>query len=139
MGTRTVSGKVAVAQAVMDGFASRDLDGLLTLFEPDVEFQTRVDVIGENRFGGHDGVRAWLAAVDEKYDRYEIVDDEYREGSRDTVVVSCRLRLRYKGDRYGMSRLAYWVFRVDGDGGRVVAFTSFRDLSDALAAAGLSG
>jgi hypothetical protein len=34
--------------------------------------------------------------------------------------------------------MAYWVFRVDQKDGRVIAFTSFRDLSDALAAAGLS-
>lgn len=121
----------------MDGFADRDLERLLPLFKPDVQFRTRVDVIGESHFTGHEGVRAWLAAVDEKYDRYEVVDDDYQPGASDAVFVSCRLRLRHAGDRYGMSRLAYWVFRVDQHG-CVVAFTSFRDRGEALAAAGLS-
>jgi ketosteroid isomerase-like protein len=133
-----VADKVEVARAIVEGFAERDVDRLLSLFTPDVKFRTRVDVIGEPDFTGHDGVRAWLAAVDEKYDNYEVLDAEYRPGEGDAVVVSCRLRLRYAGDRYGMSRMAYWVIRVDEAQGGVVDFTSFRDRSEALAAAGLS-
>lgn len=132
-----VADRIEVAQAVMRGFAERDIDRLLTLFTPDADFRTRIDVMGEPHFTGHEGVRAWLEAVDEKYDNYEVLDEEYREGQDDTVVVSCRLRMRHAGVRYGMSRMAYWMFRVDDDG-CVTAFTSFRDLEDALAAAGLS-
>jgi ketosteroid isomerase-like protein len=139
MGVRTAGDKISVARAVMEGFATRDVDRLLSLLTPDAEFRTRVDVIGEPDFRGHDGARAWLAAVDEKYDRFEVVDPEYQQGAGDAVVVSCRLRLRYAGDRYGMSRQAHWVFRVDDERDCVVAFTSFRDLSEALAAAGVNG
>jgi hypothetical protein len=134
-----VNDKVRVARAVMDGFAVRDRERLVSLFTPDVEFRTRVDVTGETEFQGHDGARSWLASVDDKYDRFEIADAEYRAGDGDAVFVSCRLRLRYAGDRYGMSRVAYWVIRVDESQGRVRAFTSFRDRSEALAAAGVSG
>ena len=130
--------KVRVAQAVVNGFAARDRERLLALFTPDAEFATRVDVTGDTRLRGHDGVRAWLDAVDDKYDRYEILDVEYRPGTGDAVFVSCRLRLRFAGDRYGMSRVAYWVFRVDGEVGRVRSFISFRDHGEASAAAGLS-
>lgn len=129
--------KVGVARAVMEGFAERDVDRLLSLFTPDVQFRTRVDVIGEPDFRGHDGARAWLDAVDERYDNFEVLDAEYRPGTGDAVLVSCRLRLRYAGDRYGMSRVAYWVIRVDERQGGVAAFTSFRDFSEAVAAAGL--
>jgi SnoaL-like domain len=137
VGVRTVGDRIGVAKAVMQGFADRDVDRLLPLFTPDADFRTRVDVTGEAHFSGHEGVRAWLAAVDEKYDEYEILDEEYQAGRDDTVVMSCRLRLRYAGDRYGMSRMAYWMFRVD-DEGCVKAFTSFRDLADAYAAAGVT-
>jgi len=135
----TVADRVGVARAVLDGFKARDVDCLLSLFTPDAEFRTRVDVIGSSHFTGHDGVRAWLAAVDRQFDRYEVVDADCRLGAADAVLVCCRLRLQHAGDRYGMSRMAYWVFRVDEDRGCVVAFTSFRDLDEALAAAGLSG
>src|SRR4051812_11366005 len=133
-----VADKVRVARAVVDGFSARDHGRLLTLFTPDVEFSTRVDVTGETQFRGHDGVRAWLNAVDEKYDRFEIVDCEYGSGAGDAVFASCRLSLRFAGDRYGMSRAAYWVFHVDAQVGRIRSFTSFRDRGEALAAAGLS-
>jgi ketosteroid isomerase-like protein len=130
MGTRALAERVTVARAVMEGFAARDRDRLLALFTPDAEFWTRVTVLDGPHFRGHDGVRAWLRAVDEQYDRYEVVD---------AVLVSCRLRMRYKGDRYGMVRTAHWVFRVDEDRGCVVSFTSFRDRSEAVEAAGLAG
>jgi hypothetical protein len=129
---------MSVAQAVMEGFAARDHESLLSLFWPDAEFSTRVDVTGEAYFSGHDGVRAWLDAVDDKYEHFEILDCEYGSGKGDAVFVSCRLRLRFTGDRYGMSRAVYWVFRVNEETGRVRSFTSFRDRSEALAAAGLS-
>lgn len=129
--------RVSVARGVLEGFAARDRERLPTLFAPEVELQTRVDVMGEWHFKGHDGVRAWLAAVDEKYDRFEVVDAEYEVGAGDAVLVACRLRLQYAGDRYGMSRLAYWVFRVDEERGLVRTFTSYRDLAEARAAAGL--
>jgi ketosteroid isomerase-like protein len=129
---------MSVARAVLEGFAARDRERLPTLFAPDVEIRTRVDVTGEWHFRGHDGVRAWLSAVDEKYDRFDVLDAEYEAGAGDAVLVACRLRLQYAGDRYGMSRLAYWVFRVDEDAGLVLTFTSYRDLTDARAAAGLA-
>ena len=122
----------------MEAFAARDQRRLLTLFTPDAEFWTRVTVLDGPHFSGHDGVRAWLQAVDEQYDRYEIVDGEYQAGAGDAVLVACRLRMRYKGDRYGMARTAHWVFCVDEDRGCVVSFRSFRDRSEALEAAGLT-
>lgn len=127
-----------MARGVLDGFAGRDVERLVSLFSPDVHFRTRVDVMGQVDFSGHDGVRAWLAAVDTTYDHFEVVDAEYLTGEGDAVVVSCHLRLRYAGDQYGMARVAYWVFRVDENRGVVIAFTSYRDESEARAAAGLS-
>jgi ketosteroid isomerase-like protein len=134
----TVADRLTMARAVVEGFAERDVERLVSLFAPDVEFRTRVDVMGQVDFAGHDGARAWLAAVDETYDHFEIVDAEYQLGEGDAVVVSCHLRLRYSGDRYGMARMAYWVFRVNEEQPAVVAFTSYRDHDEALAAAGLS-
>jgi ketosteroid isomerase-like protein len=138
LGVTALADRVSVAWAVADAFTARDEERLLSLSTPDAVFRTRVDVIGEPTFSGHDGIRAWLAAVDEKYDRYEIADAEYRQGAGDAVFVSCRLRLRFAGDRYGMSRMVYWVFLVDENLGCVYGFTSFRDCGEALAAAGLS-
>jgi hypothetical protein len=132
-----VADKLSVARAVVEGFEARDQERLLSLFSPHAEFFTRVLVLDEHHFKGHDGVRQWLDAVDETYERYEIVDPEFAEGAGDAVVVSCRLSLQYRGDTYGMSRAVHWVFRVDEASGCIQSFTSFRDRSEALEAAGL--
>jgi len=130
---------MSIAAAVMEGFAARDVDRLVALCAPDAEFRTRVDVTGEPEFSGPEGVRAWLDAVDDKYDLYEVTDCDYQAGAGDAVAVSCTLRLRFAGDRYGMARTAHWVFRVDDESALVTAFTSYRDRQDALTAAGISG
>ena len=135
---RAVSDKVSIATTVMEGFAARDLDRLVALCAPDAEFRTRVDVTGDPDFRGPDGVRAWLAAVDDRFDLYEVTDAEYLAGEGDAVVVSCTLRMRFAGDRYGMARSAHWVFRVDESRECVTSFTSYRDREDALAAAGIT-
>ena len=93
---------------------------------------------GDDGGGGQGEGGAGLNAVDEKYDRFELADCEYGAGAGDAVFVSCRLSLQFAGDRYGMSRAAYWVFHVDAHAGRVRSFRSFRDRGEALAAAGLA-
>ncbi len=130
--------RVEVAKQLLEAFANRDVDRLLSLCTADADFRTRVSVLDDSHFSGHDGVRAWLAAVDEQYEHYEVVDCEFQAGSDDSVLVSCRLRLRYQGDRYGMSRTGHGVLHVD-DGGSITAFTSYRDRRDAVRAAGLDG
>jgi ketosteroid isomerase-like protein len=137
VGVTAVADRVEVARAVIEAFARRDGDRLLTLFTPDAEFWTRVLVLSDPHFKGHDAVRAWLGAVDEKYDRYEILDVEYLSGAGDSVVVSCRLSLRYRGDSHGMSRSVHWVMHVDEGVGQLRLFTSYRDRAEALDAAGL--
>jgi ketosteroid isomerase-like protein len=129
--------KIDVARAMVEGFAARDTDRLLSIYAPDAEFYTRVTILPERDFKGHDAVREWLAAADRDYDRIELVDPEYVAGADDNVLMTCRLSLQYRGDNYGQSRIVYWVVRVDQDSGLITWFKSFRDEHEALEAAGL--
>jgi len=129
--------KLRVARAMVEAFADRDLERLLSLYAADLEFFTRVTILPERHFSGHDAVREWMAAVDKEYDRYELIDPEFVAGAGDAVMVTCRLSLRHRGDSYGQSRTAHWVIRVDEDSGLITGFRSFRDREEALEAAGL--
>lgn len=129
---------IDVARAMVDAFSRRDQERLVTLFSPEVELWTRVQVLPDKYFKGLDGVRDWLEAVDQEYDRFEIIDPEYTPGGGGAVVMSCRLSFQYAGDSYGQSRSVHWVIRVDEEGGLIASFHSFRDRSEALEEAGVS-
>jgi hypothetical protein len=134
---RTLAQGVAVARALVEGFAVRDEQRLLALFRQDVRFWTRVQVLDDRHFQGIDAVREWLRAVDAKWERYEIFDAEYRTGEDGTVLVCGRLSLQYRGDKYAQSRAFFWVLIVDPESGLIASFRSFRDRGEALQAAGL--
>jgi ketosteroid isomerase-like protein len=52
---------VELARRVTDAFNRRDLDGLLALMDPDIEFAPfEIALAGGEPFRGHDGVRTWL-------------------------------------------------------------------------------
>ena len=76
-----------------------DVEGLLRLYDPEVEFLpltgTRVESGG---FQGHDGVRAYFAEARDLWDVLEPEGDEFRELA-DCVVVAghCRVRGRQSG------------------------------------------
>jgi ketosteroid isomerase-like protein len=123
---------------MVDAFSRRDQAKLVTLFSPDVELWTRVQVLSDKHFTGLDGVRDWLDAVEEGYDRFEIIDPTYTTGTDGAVVMSSRLSIQYAGDSYGQSRSVHWVLRVDEERGLIVSFRSFRDRAEALEEAGVS-
>ncbi|MCU1448106.1 MAG: hypothetical protein JWP02_276 [Acidimicrobiales bacterium] len=130
--------RVAIAKAFLDAFARRDKARFLSLLAPDADFSTRVHVLPETDFTGRDAVDARFAVVDEEYDRFEVLDARYRQGAGDAVLVTCRLSLVFKGEKYGQSRSVSWVFRVDEEREQVLSIRSYRDAGDALRAAGLA-
>ena len=129
---------VDVARAMLEAFAGRDTERLVTMFSPDVDLWTRVKVLEDRHFYGLDGVREWLDSVDEQFERFEVLEPEFIEGRAESVYVSCRLSMRHRGDDYGQARSLHWVMTVDEQRGVIVSFRSFRDRAEALAAAGVS-
>ena len=76
-----------------------DIDQLLTLYHPEVEFLpltgTRVETGG---YRGHDGVRAYLAEARDLWDVLEPDGNHYEDlGDRVVVGGTCRVRGRASG------------------------------------------
>jgi ketosteroid isomerase-like protein len=130
--------KLSVARGLVEGFTTRDQARLLSLFSPDVEFWTRVLVLSDHHFQGHDAVREWLRSVEEQFDRFEIVEAEYLTGTDDTVLIAGRISMQGAGENYGQQRAVHWVIRVDETRGVITSFQSFGDDDEARQAAGLS-
>jgi ketosteroid isomerase-like protein len=138
LGVKAMSDRVTIATAFLDAFARRDHARLLSLLTPDAEFSTRVHILPEMEFKGREEVSARFGVVDDEYDRFEVLDICCRDGADGSVLVTCRLALTFKGEAYGQSRRAHWLFRIDEELGQVASITSYRDLPDALRAAGLT-
>jgi ketosteroid isomerase-like protein len=115
----------------------RDIDALLNEFDADVEWQPLLPVLlgGETTmYRGRQGVRDLFREVDAAFAEFHVEVFELRDLG-DRVIASGRMHGRGKASGAETdSPLAYLVDFRDGKAFRV---HSFRELSEALEAAGL--
>ena len=125
---------VEVVQRLVDAYNRRDINGIIALADPDIEFRS-VFVAVEPIFRGHEGVRTYFQGLDDAYDHFQIVATEFidagaaalwaghfdwrgkESGARSTTQVACAMWLR-----------AGKVFRIE----------TFPDRTQALEAVGLT-
>jgi ketosteroid isomerase-like protein len=128
-------GNVELAQRGVDAWNRRDLDGLLALCHPDVEWTSaikgRVEG-GEATYRGHEGMRRYWEEWQSIWDLL-IEVAEVRE-SGDRVVVLGGIRTRGASRVVVESRMAF-VFQIED--GLIRRLRSYLDRDEALAAAGL--
>jgi uncharacterized protein len=118
------------AYAVFD----EDLDQLLDLLDPDVEWVSPKDAIEPGVLRGHEGVRKAFAATAMAWDRPTHTPEEFIDaGAR--VLVTVTFRGHGRGSGMDIERLEYHVWTL-GDG-TVVRFRWFYQREEALQAAGL--
>ena len=106
-----------VVRAVFAAFAERDVERVLELIDPEVEFRAMTsDYAGRTEpYRGHEGIREYFRDVSFVWDELRLTPREYRAvGSSVLVVgwVSARSHARIVEGSTG------WVWRVRG--GRVV-------------------
>jgi ketosteroid isomerase-like protein len=130
-----VSENVELVRRSFEAMRAWDVDALLRLYDPDVEFLpltgTRVESGG---YRGHEGVRGYFAEARDLWDVLEPEGQEYRDLG-DCVVVAgrCRVRGRVSGAE---SRPTYaWVIGVRD--GMIVSHRTCATYDEALRAAGV--
>jgi ketosteroid isomerase-like protein len=84
-------------------------------------------------YTGHDGIRRWMAEIDEQFDFWELIPDEYRETSEDVVLVLGAVRMRGRASGVELEQPLAWVFRFEDE--LVVETWFFPDHDDGIAAA----
>jgi ketosteroid isomerase-like protein len=127
------------AERVREAFArwnAGDRTAPVDEIDPDVEVRTPIsDAFKGEPFRGHDGVREWLATLDENFDRWELMPNEFHERGN-TVVVLGRVRLRGRGSGVELEQDVGWL--ISFRGGKFSELQSFPDHEEALAAGGIS-
>jgi uncharacterized protein len=115
--------------AVFDG----DLEALLALLDPEVEYVNPEDAIEPGTRRGHEGIRAVFKHLDEVFAEYRHEPHDFVEvGDQVVVPLTFSARGRQSGAELRHEEAHLWSVR-DGLGLRV---EWFRDLSAALEAAG---
>jgi ketosteroid isomerase-like protein len=85
---------------------------------------------------GHEGVRRWFREVDEQFDEWTIITDEWRDAG-DYVVALGRLHMHGRASGITFDQPVGWLFEIrDGQVFRLETFLD--DAAEALEAAGLS-
>jgi ketosteroid isomerase-like protein len=122
---------IDVVKAVFAAFAARDLEGVLALSAPDIEFTA---VTGEhaghtNPYRGHDGMRQYFRDVAAVWDELRLTPREFRAAG-DLVLVTGKVSARSRARTITGS--TGWIWRVRD--GQVVYGKVFASAADAIAA-----
>jgi ketosteroid isomerase-like protein len=112
-----------------------DLDELLALLDPGIEWVSPADAIEPGVRRGRDGVRAAFAATAMAWDRPTHVAEEFTEAG-DRVLATVTFRGHGRGSGMDAERTEFHLWTIDD--GAIVRLEWFYQRGQALEAAGLS-
>jgi ketosteroid isomerase-like protein len=122
---------IEVVKATFAAFAARDLEAVLALSDPDIEFSA---VTGEHAgrtdpYRGHDGMRQYFRDVASVWEELHLTPREFR-ASGDLVLVTGKVSARSRNRT--ISGSTGWLWRVRD--GKVVYGRVYASAADAIAA-----
>jgi ketosteroid isomerase-like protein len=130
-----MSDKVALVRRSFEAICTWDVDTLMRLYAPDVQFMpltgTRVESGG---YRGHQGVREYLSEAQDLWEVLEPVGEVFTEAG-DHVLVSGRCRVRGRSSGAESNPVCAWVIGVRD--GLIVSHRACADYEEALRAAGI--
>jgi ketosteroid isomerase-like protein len=122
------------ARQVLAAIARGNLDALLELTDPDVEWRSFFALSSSGEYRGHAGLTRYMADVQESFEMLEpVMDDAITSG--DVVVGVGAISYRGKGSGVASEEAAGWLFKLRGS--RVVLFRAFRDPAKGLESVGI--
>jgi ketosteroid isomerase-like protein len=126
---------IDLVRRAFSAFAERDLDVVLELVGPDVEFfPPTASIAGHDTpYRGEEGLRQYFDDVARIWEVLEVVPHEYREVGDQVVALG---RVYGRGlDGLLVDSPTGWIWTIDG--GKIVAGRVFTSRQEALDAAGL--
>ena len=87
-------------------------------------------------FRGVEGIKRWMAEIDEQFDQWMLAIDEMRSVSSDRLLVLGAVRFRGRASGAEFEQPVGWL--VDFDGDRITALHNIAGQDAAIEAAGLA-
>jgi ketosteroid isomerase-like protein len=127
--------KVELVKVLMAAVDRRDIEAFAAVASSDFEwFPVFAARVGGDVYRGREGIEAFLGEVDETWEEFRPVPEEYRDLG-DCVLALGRLRTR--GRASGAPSDAPWGGVYDFREGKVSRVRTFLDHAEALRAAGV--
>jgi ketosteroid isomerase-like protein len=126
-----VATDIELVKAMFAAFAARDLETVLSLADPEIEFTT---VTGEQAgrtepYRGHDGLREYFRDVAAVWEELRLTPREFREEGGLILVTG---KVSARSQRRTVTGSTGWVWRVRD--GKVVYARVYASAADAVAA-----
>jgi ketosteroid isomerase-like protein len=86
------------------------LDFFLAHAAPDIELYSRFGGFSGTPYRGHDGLRAWLAEIQDTFERFEPWLDEAREAGNDRVLAIGGISFRARESGVDMAERLGWIY-----------------------------
>ncbi len=86
-------------------------------------------------YHGHDGLRRWMAAIDEQFEAWHSFVDEFRDAPEDRLLGLGTVHLRGRASGVEFDQPMAWLLTFAGD--QVIELTTIPDHAQALEGAGL--
>jgi ketosteroid isomerase-like protein len=128
---------VEALKSAFDASNRRDIEGLLAVVHPDVEWYPAIAALleGEARmYRGHEGVREWFRDQEEAFAEVHLDYSEFRDFGERVIGIG-RLRARGKASGAETESPVAWV--VEFKNGKAIHAKAYLEPSEALEAAGL--
>ncbi len=122
-----------IVRRSFERFSANDVDGVLELMDPEVQFHDVPEIPGSTTYRGHEGIRRWWATVKEPMEelRFEFVD--VTEGEEKLAVVTRAVgRGRGSGAEVDWTFTTVWGVRD----GLIYYHQGYADHAEALRAIG---
>jgi ketosteroid isomerase-like protein len=125
---------VEIVRSWNSSYNQRDMDALIELTDPNFEFRS-VFLPMESHFRGHEGLAAYFAAVEDAYERFEVIPHDYVDAGA-AVLLLCHIE--WRGKESGAEGKAPIAVCAWLKAGRVFHIESYADRRDGFRAVGLS-
>ena len=127
-------GNTALLQQWFAATARRDVDTLLEIASPDIEYVPIMAVLEGRVYRGHEGVRRWVEDLFEHWEVFEPVGHDFREQGNMVIATGWwHARGRASGAQLD-DQSATWIVEFrDGRMTRLQTFTSNEEANEALA------
>jgi ketosteroid isomerase-like protein len=128
------SPNVEAAERIYAARLRGDVDSLLSELDPDVEWRPHLTALGGDSVRGRDGVREYLASLDQEWDDFrQELEQVFDAGDQVVVYLNTHGRGRASGVELHLQVAHVLRFRS----GKCVENTTYLDRDEALSAAGL--
>jgi ketosteroid isomerase-like protein len=119
----------------MEAWNREDIEELITLSDPDVEFVSIFAGLEGRTYRGYNGLREYFADIRDTWTEFHRDIEKMIDAGGDQVVVFFHLRGMARASGVPVDEQVTTIFRLRG--GRLYRMVVFRDRDEALEAAGL--